>query len=197
MIVPAAWPLYISHYGYAAIFLLSLVEGPLVTLFAGFLASQGLLAVLAVYLIVVLGDLTGDMAYYAAGRWVLRRLPWRFARKGTKLERYAETLRTHIRSRPGRVLLFGKFTHSIGLAVQLSAGASRLPLNKFIAYNLFGTLPKSAALVVGGYFFGRFYQSFQGEGRWVVLLGFTAVAFAILYLMRLFRRAADDQKGAE
>ncbi len=181
MITLGTWPNYLGQYGYAIVFLASLVEGPIVTVVAGFLASQGVLSVAAVYVTVVLGDLAGDALYYAVGRWGIGRLPWT-GRHGGRLRRRIDALREYIRARPGRVLLFGKLTHSAGFAVLLAAGAARVRPVVYMLYNLLGTLIKSAALVLVGYFLGRFYAALRGDLRlaWVIGLLLAVLATAVV-----------------
>ena len=64
---------YLAIYGYAALLPLAIIEGPAVTVFAAFLAAQGVFEVVGVYAIVVLGDLVGDVLHYAVGRWAAAR----------------------------------------------------------------------------------------------------------------------------
>ena len=46
-----------------------IVEGPLVTILAGFLASLGQFNLLICYPLIVVGDVIGDVFMYAQGRW--------------------------------------------------------------------------------------------------------------------------------
>lgn len=190
-----AWPRYISQYGYVALFLLALLEGPIVTIFAAFLASQGVLALPAVYVTVVLGDLAGDGVLYAIGRGFLGRLPSFAGRRGQYLKDRVDRIGARLRAQPGRVLLFGKLTHSAGFAVLLAAGAARVRLRAFFFYNLLGTLPKSAALVLVGYFFGRSYKTINGRMQPIGLILFVLLAGVIVLIMHrwaLSRGELDD-----
>ena len=124
---------------------LMVIEGPAVTVIAAFLASQDLLDVWAVYAIAVLGDLIGDMLYYAAGRWTLQRLTDRPGRWATRLRQRVAQLAPRIRTRAGAMLLFGKLTHSAGFAVLLAAGAAHVSVRRFLLFNLAGTAAEVAA----------------------------------------------------
>ena len=178
-----AWPQYLSHYGYIALFVLAVVEGPIVTIIAAFLASRGVLSVPEVYATVVLGDLAGDALYYTTGRWFLRKLPWFSGLKGQKLKGRMEKVGGKLRTQPGRVLLFGKLTHSAGFAVLLAAGAARMRFGVFLLYNLLGTLPKSAALVVVGYYFGQSYKAINGQIERIGLVAFVLLAGVIILIV--------------
>lgn len=188
-------PHVILHHGYLAVFLLSVLEGPIVTIVAAFLAYQGALGVGAVYATVVLGDLVGDLVYYAIGRWLITRLPWRVG-IGRRALRRIEALRDHFHARAGRVLLFGKLTQSAGFAVLLAAGAARLRLDTFILYNFVGALPKFALFVVIGYFFGRSYKALSGDLQLAGLIGFAVLCLVMIPL--IYRLSASrDPEGLE
>lgn len=195
MTVALAWPHYIAHHGYLAVFLLSLVEGPVVTILAAFLASQGVLDLKAVYATVVLGDLIGDLIYYAVGRWLIGSLPWHMGARGRALSRRIDVLRSHIRARAGRVLLFGKLTQSAGFAVLLAAGVARVRPATFLFYNVLGTLPKSALFVVLGYFFGHFYNStLKGELQVAGVVGFAILCLLMIpWILRPYMARDPDR----
>ena len=190
----------LAVYGYAALLPLTTIEGPAVTVFAGFLAAQGLFDVAGVYAVAVLGDLIGDFTYYAVGRWASGRwtaLPPsnRQGRWAARLRQRVSVLAPRIRTRAGAMLLFGKLTHSAGFAVLLAAGAARVDLRRFLAFNLLGTLPKVLVLVLRGYWFGRLYAAWQGDLRLAGLVGFVLAGSALL-LGAHRMLAATDQRGA-
>ncbi|WP_019939219.1 DedA family protein [Bordetella sp. FB-8] len=148
----------IASYGYVALFAAAVLEGPIATVIGAFLASQGLLDLSGVYATVVLGDLAGDLLYYYAGRF--GSMPGR--RWGSVLsarrQRHLKTVQAHLSRHAGKTLLFGKLTHAAGFLVLLAAGAAQIPLPRFLGYNLLGTLLKSAAFVLLGYFAGAAYH---------------------------------------
>lgn len=145
----------IADYGYAALFAASMLEGPIATVIGAFLASQGLLELSGVYATVVLGDLSGDLLYYGIGRLGRRR--WRGV-FSLRRQRHLAALQAYLHKHAGKTLLVGKLTHAAGFLVLLAAGASRIPLQRFLGYNLLGTLLKSAAFALLGYFAGAAYH---------------------------------------
>jgi membrane protein DedA with SNARE-associated domain len=199
---------YLAVYGYAALLPLAVIEGPAVTVFAAFLAAEGVFSLVAVYAIVVLGDLIGDVLHYAVGRWMIggwtrvrpmdgpmERNRGRGMHCLARLRRRVGVLAPRIRTRAGAMLLFGKLTHSAGFAVLLAAGAAHVPMRRFLAFNLLGTLPKSLVLVLLGYWFGKLYASLQGDLRIAGMVGFVLVSSALLLLARRVL-ATPDERGA-
>jgi membrane protein DedA with SNARE-associated domain len=192
-----AWPQYLSHYGYVAVFVFAVVEGPIVTILAAFLASRGVFSVVGIYVTVVLGDLVGDAIFYAIGRWCLGKLPWFSGSRGRTLKGRVDQIGAKLREQPGRVLLFGKLTHSAGFAVLLAAGAARTRFGEFLIYNLLGTLPKSAAFVVVGYYFGRSYQAIDSEMERIGLVVFVLVAAVIAFVLHRWMMSESTSKDTE
>src|SRR5665213_1956806 len=97
----------LEQYGYIALFLIAVFEGPIITIIGAFLASQGYFEILAVYVAVTAADLSGDLIYYGVGRagWragrFLHKPPADFAR----VERY-------IAQHGAKVLLVAKYTQT-------------------------------------------------------------------------------------
>src|SRR5882724_2320301 len=64
----------IENYGYLALFALAVLEGPIATILAGVVVASRHLEFWGAYLTVTLGDLVGDAALYAVGRWLAESL---------------------------------------------------------------------------------------------------------------------------
>ena len=118
----------LTHYGYFLLFPVAVVEGPIVSVIAGFLASLGYLNLYLVYLVVVAGDLVGDALCYAIGRWGQKKILKRWGHYiGLGPERL-ENMRAHFRVHTGKTIFFGKWSHSVSFAFLMAAGAAEVPL---------------------------------------------------------------------
>ncbi len=149
----------LQAHGLVLVFLLAMVEGPIVTVLAAYLARLGNMDIVAVFVVVVLADLVGDAVLYVVGRYGHGWLPQRWrARLGLDKKRQ-DMLDDHFRQSGGRTLLIGKLTHSAGMLVLLAAGASRMRFGPFLLYNLLGTLPKSLFFLLIGYTLGYAYTA--------------------------------------
>lgn len=145
----------VSSHGAAILLPLSILEGPIVTVLAGYAAKLGVFRVVVAFVIVVLGDLVGDTLLYLLGRRGLRRIPDRWlARLGLVPDRLT-ALTEHFATQGGRTLILGKITHSAGAAVLVAAGLARMPFWQFLWFNLLGTLPKSAVFLALGNVLGE------------------------------------------
>ncbi|MGH8400021.1 MAG: DedA family protein [Gammaproteobacteria bacterium] len=197
MLDPHTLPQYVSEYGYLAIFLLSLVEGPIVTLYAAVLAAQGIFNLFLVYLMVVLGDLTGDVLVYSLGRFGIGHPAWHRRLLSRAMMHRIAQLRRKLHARAGHVLLFGKLTQAFGFAILIAAGAARIRLGVFLFYNLLGTLLKSAALLAIGYCFGRFYSLLGPLLQDLGVIGFGVGILLTVYLVHRLSATHSNQPHEE
>jgi membrane protein DedA with SNARE-associated domain len=136
---------------------LAVIEGPIVTVLAGSLASAMEISLWTIAFAVIVGDLIGDALFYALGRAGPKIVPsclprrWRDRISAARLAGLAH----HFEARGGRTLVLAKMTHSLGVIALLAAGAARMNLWSFLGWNLLATLPKSAALLGLGYWLGQ------------------------------------------
>lgn len=159
MMNPEALLALVTDHGLLVIALVSVVEGPLVSILGGSLAGAGLLPLPALVAVVVAGDMAGDIALYAIGRRGGRLLPR--ALRARVIERNAPLsarLQRSMQDHGARLLVAGKLTHAAGFAVLLAAGAARYPFGRFVVVNLAATVLKCAALVGLGWWLGDQWQ---------------------------------------
>ena len=191
MFAPAALVGLVASYGYVLIFLLAIVEGPIVSIIAGFVASLGYLHIVVAYIVVVVSDLVGDLLFYGLGRWggepALRRWGRRLGITPERVARFESRFTRHRR----KTLVIGKLTHAIGALVLVTAGIVRMSIAEFLTVNLLLTLPKSLLLVLVGYYFGRFYPQMSAYQS-IVMVGLLVVGLVALYLV-FARMAARDE----
>jgi membrane protein DedA with SNARE-associated domain len=175
-----------AKHGLAVVAPIAVLEGPIVTVIAAWLASQHLFSVWSVSVVVILADVVGDIGLYALGRWGLHRLPARWRTKlGLNRDRLLRNGR-HFRDKGVRTLLFGKWTHSAGAPVLVAAGVARMNFWLFAGTNLIATIPKSLLFVTLGYQLGAYYGSIDS---WIaraslIALGLILLGVAIWYFRR-------------
>lgn len=163
----------------------AIVEGPIVTVIAAYLARVGLMNVYAVYAVCLAGDLIGDALYYGIGRLGPRFLPEAWLNRIGLSQARQLALGDHFAQKGGRTLLFGKWTHSAGLPIMLASGLARMNFASYMWYNLLGSVPKTAAFVALGYFIGHAYASIDTYiGRISLALLVVAVAVGLIFWYR-------------
>jgi membrane-associated protein len=168
---------FLIAHGSALILPLSVIEGPVVSIVTGLLSSQGYFDWYWALLLLVCGDLIGDVIYYGIGRL------GRGMRRGL-----APGLRMALGQNAGKMLLIGKWTHSLGCLVLIGSGVVRVPMARFLLVNLIATVPKSALLFGTGYFIGDEFPLLERHSVVAaVTLGFAGAASMGLVLLRADR----------
>lgn len=175
-------PLF-TAYRYFVLFPISIVEGPIITVVAGFLSVQGLLVWFWAYLTVVIGDLVGDAIYYSLGRWGRKRLIRRWGKYLGIYEKEVEKLEKHFREHAGKTLLAGKWTHVGGTIVLVTAGISKMPFGIYMGYEFIGTLVKSGILFAVGYFIGSAIKRIDSFFQMLALVSIGVAISVVGYLI--------------
>ena len=172
-------------YSYLILFPLVVIEGPVVTIIAGFLASLGFMDPFIAYAVIVAGDLGGDILYYIAGRWWLRsafnKVIAFFNISMKRVQRTEDALKRN----KGTVLFFGKLSHVIGVFILFIAGHAEVPFADFVRFNFLATLPKSLILLAVGYYFGSTVNNFRRALDFTVLglFVFTVILLVLYFLI--------------
>ncbi len=183
-------------YRYFVLFPLSVLEGPIVTILAGFLSSLGYLDIWLVYALVVLGDLVGDSLFYAIGFWgreqVISRWGHHFGITMDKIKKLEE----HWTQYGGTSLVIGKISHAIGAVFLIAAGMARMPFGSFLWFNFVATIPKSLVLILIGYYFGHAYVQLSKYLHYSVLVAGILIGLLLSLYFILFRLTRFLRKQA-
>ena len=139
---------------YALLFIICAIEGPLITLLAGWLSFLGQLTTWMAFLVVFAGEIFADSMYYCLGHFgkerIYRWFPKMFGGARDKIEKFEKMFHRHA----GKSLVITKLTHVGGIPCLIGAGMAGVSFSKFSFYNTLATFPKIAALFFAGYFFG-------------------------------------------
>ncbi|PIO97282.1 DedA family protein [Pleomorphomonas carboxyditropha] len=175
-----------STYGLWVLTPLAVLEGPIVTVIAGYLASLSILSLWQVIPCVIVADVLGDGLMYFVGRMALGGLgpKWR-ERLGLSRRRMFGLMRG-FRRNGARILVAAKLTHAAGFAALTAAGAARMPFADFIIANTLAAIPKSLFFVALGYLFGSAHEAIAGwlSGEAMLLLAAGLVVVAVVYFRR-------------
>lgn len=173
--------------GHLALFLLAMIEGPVIVTTAAAVADALKFHLGAIWSIAVAADLAGDLLLYSTGRFLSHMIPDRFRTKTPK----ADLTRLFHQS-GGRILVIAKLTHVAGMPTLLAAGCAQMPVLRFLWWNLVGTVPKVTALVVAGWTLGSsaiLLMQVTGGIGWTpaALVGLGIAISAIWWLRRTAR----------
>lgn len=169
----------IGQHGHAVFLLAAVLEGPIATIIAAALAQVGTLKLACVIPLAILGDVAGDLIVHLVGRFAAGAMPAQL-RHRLGIDRHViAPLVERFRDHGARMLVIGKLTHFAGLPVLFASGVARMPLVPFVLVSLAATVPKVAALVALGWFFGLALAQ-SGPPVWLIVAGMALSLLALL-----------------
>ncbi|MEA2007347.1 MAG: DedA family protein [Patescibacteria group bacterium] len=167
----------LPSWGYPIMLLLMIVEGPIVTMLAAFLASLGIFSWVVVFVLSVTGDILGDVILYAIGFFGGKRV----ADKSQKMlgvgQEMIERLEKRFDKSGAKIVFYVKSTTGLCWIAFILAGTVRMPFQKFLVYSLLGGVVWSGILVGLGYFFGFAAEQID---RYIKFAGWAIFAVALL-----------------
>jgi membrane protein DedA with SNARE-associated domain len=182
---------FLTVYGSALILPLSVIEGPVVAALTGFLSAQGYFSWYTAICLLLGGDLVGDLLYYWLGRGGAAALAVLGRRFGLRRQ-VSPSVQRGLRENASKMLLIGKWTHSIGFVVLIGSGMLRVPLPQFVTVNFLAAIPKVGLLFGFGYFAGGHAAFFE---RHAVLTTALLAAAGIAAVALVLRHARGTAPG--
>jgi len=140
-------------YKYFILIPLAIIEGPIVSVIAGFLVTLGFFNPLVVYVVMVSGDIIGDGIFYYLG-YRGKNLFHYFKINEEKIEKakvYFE--KNHQKAIAGSKIMWG-----IGTTGLLAAGALHVPYKRYFKTCALYSLVQSFIMIFLGMFFGQAYE---------------------------------------
>ncbi len=145
--------LLIQHHGnlfYLLTFLWTALEGETFVIFAGLAAQKNMLNVWLLFLASWLGSFCGDQVFFFAGRRYGIHILDRFPKLKPPIDRSLGWLERHA----AVFILAYRFMYGIRNISGIAIGMSRLPWQKFMAWNALAAFVWAAAFTGAGYLFG-------------------------------------------
>ena len=175
--------IWFLRYKYLVIFPVAVVEGPIITILSGFLASLGYLHFWLIYILIVIADLLGDSLFYMLGRFGREKFIEKYGHYiGIRLNE-VRGLERHFQKHKNKTLFIAKFAHGFGSIVLVAAGIARVPYKHVIRANAAPTAIKSMILMLIGYYYGQFYAKFNTYLNLAAILAL--LIFVIVYTFLL------------
>jgi membrane protein DedA with SNARE-associated domain len=159
-------------YKYSALFVITIIEGPFITMFAGYIASQGMISLAIAYPLIVVGDLCSDSLFYALGYWGHFRIVKRFTSFAKISVPTSQRMDSLFHRHTIKTLFIAKITHAAGMPFLVAAGLAKVRYRKFLFANFLATLPKSMTFILIGYYYGEALNTISQYlvfGTWIVL----------------------------
>lgn len=187
---------YIKTFGYPSLFLIMIIEGPIITIIGAFLASLGFFNVGIIFLLSVLGDIVGDILLYALGYWGGSRILSR-AERWLRINFITmEKLRHFFTLHGQRTIFYVKSTTGLCWITFILAGTLKMDFRKFLRASFLGGIIWSGFLVLSGFFFGYAFEKINDYLKYAgIIVAVTAISFIFfvtLYKKRQSRKILEN-----
>lgn len=185
LLAPAAIMYDIQTYGYIAMFVLAVLEGPIIMILGGFFIRLGFISFWPAYLLLMAGDLCADVLWYGLGYYGARPLTRKYGKFFGLTEELLDKTESVFKRHEGKILFLSKITMGFGfaLAVLVTAGMNKVSFKKYLTINFFGQFIWTGFLIVVGYFFGGIYMGLSSKIRdifVVIFFGGIILGFSLL-----------------
>lgn len=154
---------------------------------AGLAASQGELSLPLLIICVVTAAIVGDNVGYSIGRRTGHRI---FAKKDGILFRqeYLELADNFYKKHGGKTIVIARFTPIVRTFAPVVAGATKMPRQKFMLYNVSGAILWGAGMPLLGYFVGN---RIPGLDKYIEIV---IVGVVLLSILLAFWHLLKDKK---
>ena len=197
---------FLIHWGYAAIFLFGFLEACCVPIpseitfgFAGVLAGEGHLNIVAVIVVGTIAELLGSFVAYGIGRAGERPLVSRYGRYLLITEADIDRAERFIAGRGIWAIPLGRALPVVRTFVSIVAGFLKVPPLLFGVLSLIGTAVWVTVISLVGYGVGSAWQSVAHglavAGYVIFALAVIGIAAFITYRVREVRREAAHGRG--
>lgn len=190
---------FLSHYGYAAIFLFAFLEACCVPIpsevtfgFAGVLAAQGHLNIVAVIVVGTVAELIGSLVSYGVGRVGGRPFVRRTGRYLLITHADIDRAERFFTGRGVWAVPLGRCLPVVRSFVSVVAGFVEVPLMLFAVLSLIGTAVWVTAISLVGYGVGSAWNSVNHDislaGYGIAAIAVIAIAAFVVHRLRELRR---------
>jgi membrane protein DedA with SNARE-associated domain/membrane-associated phospholipid phosphatase len=165
--------------------------GETTVIVGGLVAGQGQISLLLLIAIVWCCAVLGDVTSYTLGRRLGRDFMVRHGERVKITEERLEHVEAFFERRGGLTILIGRFIGLVRAIAPFIAGASRMPLRKFLPYDVLGAGLWAATFSLLGFVFWRsFDQLTAWVSRGLFAFGlFVALIVGVVFLVRIQRSA--------
>lgn len=150
--------LWVIKNGYLLMFVLMLIEGPVITAAGAFAAALGFFSVWVVFVLSILGNIIPDIIYYFLGYWGRERFVDKYGRYFGLSKKNIDYVESLMKKHSVKTLVLIKTFPLMATPGLIAVGIMRMDLKKYIKWCTIITIPSSLLYLVIGYYFGTAYH---------------------------------------
>ena len=179
---------WVLQHGYPLLFIVMLIEGPVVTAAGAFAAALHYMNIWIVLVLSILANFIPDIVYYAIGYWGREKFLNKYGHYiGITPERIASTEKlaeTHF----GKSMFMIKMIPLLATPGLIIVGATRMDIKKYALWSIIIIIPSSLLYLIIGYYFGAAYNTIEhylNLGIYVAIAG-AAIVIALTYFQKKY-----------
>jgi membrane protein DedA with SNARE-associated domain len=185
---------FLQTSGYGIMFILMLIEGPVVTYIAAFAVSLGIFNIFYVFILSFLGNTIGDAVLFFIGRVSKKTTIERYESKSinkTKLNK----LKMYLESNPRKTIAVIKLTPFLPIPGLILTGASNINFKKFILYSCVINLIYSLSLITLGFYSGLAFLTIAKVVKYFeyLIAGTIILIVLVVYLVRFISKRVANR----
>jgi membrane protein DedA with SNARE-associated domain len=172
-------PALLEQYGYAMIFLGTVVEGETLLMLGGYFAHRGYLELGPVIVTAFAGAVCGDQFFFYIGRHHAKGLLARFPKLRDKVNIALHRVEAH----QVKVVLSMRFLWGLRIALPVALGLTNMVARRFFWLNITSAAVWSCVFACIGYGTGRLFAALEADLRrfeWWIAAGLLLIALAAL-----------------
>lgn len=173
---------------YPIIFLIVIIEGPIIMMMSGLLLRLGFASFWPIYFVLMAGDLVGDVFWYTMGYHFAHPLAGRYGKFIGLTPKLVEKTKSVFDNHQQKILFISKITMGLGLpqTTLVVAGMSKMPFKKYIGSLFLGQIIFTGVLLSVGYFFGNLYEKINNNLKILSVVTFIVMISLIIYAVKSY-----------
>lgn len=184
---------WVLQHGYPLLFIVMLIEGPVITAAGAFAAALHYMNIWVVLLLSILANLIPDLVYYAIGYWGREKFLNKYGHYfGITPERIAATEKL-AKQHSGKSLFMIKMIPFLATPGLILVGATKMDIKKYAFWSIVIIVPSSLLYLIIGYYFGTAYTTIN---RYLNLGGyFITIALIVIVALAYLQRKYFSRLG--
>ena len=170
---------FLKEYSYPILFIWSIMEGETGLVMAGILSHTGDMNLWLSILIAGLGGFTGDMIYFAIGRYNRKYVYRKFVSQRRKF-----ALANILLKKYGWPIIFiQRYLYGMRTVIPIAIGMTRYPMSKFIIINFLSAMVWASVTILLAWYFGEEILNILhlAKDYWYIALPFGALMAGGVY----------------
>lgn len=168
---------------YVIIFLLMIIEGPIITVIASFLASLGIFNIYIIFILSILGSFFPDLICFGIGRYGQGYIQKKIKSKKSLVLKTLQKMLVHIEKNPLKTIAIIKIVPPLPVWGLILTGTTKMNFKKFIYYILIVGIPYALFFSFIGFYSGVTFTTLLKYLKIGQNLLFFAVPFLILIVI--------------